>query len=597
MKFITVHGTGDNIADPDDPKWWQPESDFSRDLLAQAGGGKIVPFVWDGKNDELSRRDAAEKLLWELTEYDEREEDVTLIGHSHGGSVISTALKLATSTKRDFDHIKGVITVGTPFIRMKPQRWLWERLDFSGQLALLYSIFLTFLVISSFITIVIFGVSMTDAGQMGEAAEMVQQRKGMDEYAVQVQQMEAQIEAARNDRTVALATISSSMLFIGLTWYMLLRSQRRIRALHSKQVAQEFHDQFSLVWTALFDKRDEAINGLRRVYDLNLTLMQPTQSRGFLRLVVVLIVVFFLGSAVVADELLGALEIARDYLPGWTFMSDPQVQAWLQWYAEESIAADVHWTLWSSIAEPLAFEIMLWYNINIAPSLTFLPDFVNATAYDDRGQPTFALSFLIDVISVLSKLLIVIAVFPLTDIINRLFFGNFLARRLNAAFGNQVKRQALGNTTKGEDVAGVGRVPQGWDDSHAVPMSEKASLALCEFAADHAKESLLNVQNVLADDTIHTDHNLIDELTEQLSWRELIHTSYFRVPESKEFIIHETLRRVGIRPVAQTRNSNANEAMTDYNGKGPEITPLPPSAHQPAEQAYPVLRRPGVPQL
>ncbi|MCI5047933.1 MAG: hypothetical protein MRY59_10550 [Aquisalinus sp.] len=586
MKFITVHGTGDDIPDSADPKWWQPESDFSKDLLEKAGGGEIIPFMWDGKNDELSRRDAAEGLLWELIQYDEREEDVTLIGHSHGGSVISTALRLATSTERDFDHIKGVITVGTPFIRMKPQRWLWERLDFSGQLALLYSIFLTFLVVSSIITVVIFGVSMTDAGQMGEAAEMVQQRKGMDEYAVQVQQMESQIEAARNERTVALSTIASSLLFISLTWYLLLRSQRRIRALHSKEVARDFHDQFSPVWTALYDKRDEAINGLRRVYDLNLTLMQPTQSRGFLRLVVVLIVVFFLGSAVVADELLGAMEIARDYLPGWTFMTDPQVQNWLQWYAEESLAADVHWTLWYSIAEPLAFEIMLWYNINIAPNLTFLPDFVNATAYDDRGQPTFALSFLIDVISVLSKLLIVVAVFPLTDIINRLFFGNFLARRLNAAFGNQVKRQALGNTTKGEDVAGVGRVPQGWDDSHAVPMSEKASLALCEFAADHAKESLLNVQNVLADDTIHTDHNLIDELTEQLSWRELIHTSYFRVPESKEFIIHETLRRAGIRPTDMTRKSASNEA-----------TRLLQSAPPPAEPAYPVLRRPGDPQL
>ena len=214
VTFITVHGTGDHLEDASDRKWWEPNSDFSRRLLSEAGGGKVVAFKWSGANDEIARREAAEDLLWKLRDFDERGEEVVLVGHSHGGSVINTALKLSMSMQRSFSNIKSVITVGTPFIRMKPQRFLWERLNFAGQLAFLYSVSLFLLLISAIATIFIYQAS---TGEMTEMTQAVNEMKQTSEYADNgpytdnVREMETTVEEATQEVTVAWATVASPL--------------------------------------------------------------------------------------------------------------------------------------------------------------------------------------------------------------------------------------------------------------------------------------------------------------------------------------------------------------------------------------------------
>ena len=101
--IITVHGTFAHANAPDapagsaaDPQWWEIPSTFEHDLRelvdAREGQLEVKPFTWGGDNSEVERRLAGLRLSKELRELEARNEPYCVIGHSHGGSVVSTAL-------------------------------------------------------------------------------------------------------------------------------------------------------------------------------------------------------------------------------------------------------------------------------------------------------------------------------------------------------------------------------------------------------------------------------------------------------------------------------------------------------------------------
>ena len=534
VKFITVHGTGDETPDNVDPKWWQPESEFCQNLLKEAGGGEIVPFNWDGANDEISRREGAERLLWRLRDYHDRGQEIVLIGHSHGGSVIATALKFAANGERSFDNIKSVITIGTPYIGMKMQNRIWERLNLPGQLAFMYS---AFLAISAIVTLA--SVLVLNFSQPEITAQMAQMTDA--EYALEgAGDIQRQVEVAQEDQVANYSTITLSVIFIAITFIFIRRSQKRIKILYSKPAVERFFDTFNTRWLALYDKRDEAINGLMRVYDLKLNLLESSQLQGFMRLLLVFILVLFLGVSVVAGELLNAKELAAQFLTDWKFLANERLDTALLWLYEASPFSYVHETI-KEFSNNQAYNILLWYNEQMILNLN-QPNLIVNTIADEYGRDSFAVLFTTDAIVVIIKLLLIVMAFPIADILNKLFFGSFFAHTMNNVFGNQVRRQALGNTTKGEDLTGVTRLPNGWP-GEAQEFSEEASVALCNFAADNARHTLINIQDVIADASIQSDKSLVEALTEQLSWKELIHTAYFKVPESQKYIISEIVKK------------------------------------------------------
>ena len=102
---VTVHGTFAHSAGTADAlglnenadlQWWQAGSSFeahTRALIRGADGKlEFVPFVWSSVNSELARRNAGSSLLTMLRGLEARQENYCLIGHSHGGSVIASAL-------------------------------------------------------------------------------------------------------------------------------------------------------------------------------------------------------------------------------------------------------------------------------------------------------------------------------------------------------------------------------------------------------------------------------------------------------------------------------------------------------------------------
>ncbi len=85
--------------------------------------------MWSAHNSEIARREAASALLKVLRSLEDRGERYCVVGHSHGGSVISTALVESLVRRKPLDHLKAWITVGTPFIAMKKEPFLFTRLN------------------------------------------------------------------------------------------------------------------------------------------------------------------------------------------------------------------------------------------------------------------------------------------------------------------------------------------------------------------------------------------------------------------------------------------------------------------------------------
>ena len=149
---ITVHGTYAHIVgSPDAPapaelQWWQPNSSCERHIrqLVQAKDGNLdfMQFVWSGENSEHERRKAGSELLAMLRPLEERNESYCLVAHSHGGSVIACALVESVAKGRPLKNLKKWITVGTPFVALRKERFLFSRLTLPRRVVLVATLML-----------------------------------------------------------------------------------------------------------------------------------------------------------------------------------------------------------------------------------------------------------------------------------------------------------------------------------------------------------------------------------------------------------------------------------------------------------------------
>src|SRR5690606_31638308 len=146
--FANSGGTADalNIGNGES-QWWQQGSEFEADLKALVAGAdgspvEIMPFTWSSLNSEIDRRNAGSALLTTLRGLDARGEPYCIVGHSHGGSVIASALIESVAKNRPLTHLKRWITVGTPFVGMRKERFLFTRLTLTRKVVFVASFML-----------------------------------------------------------------------------------------------------------------------------------------------------------------------------------------------------------------------------------------------------------------------------------------------------------------------------------------------------------------------------------------------------------------------------------------------------------------------
>src|SRR5262249_16729421 len=136
--IIAVHGTFAHSweapadAPPPEPQWWEPSSTYEKEfrdaVYGQDGKFDVTHFKWSGDNSELGRRRAGRDLLRRMHALEEKNEPYVVVGHSHGGSVVGSALLQAAARKDPLPNLKRWITIGTPFVKLKKEQWLFTRL-------------------------------------------------------------------------------------------------------------------------------------------------------------------------------------------------------------------------------------------------------------------------------------------------------------------------------------------------------------------------------------------------------------------------------------------------------------------------------------
>jgi hypothetical protein len=119
-QVILVHGSFATASEVEGKSWWQRGSSFHQFLSRTLPFAECQPgaklFTWTGLNSERERRRAGHRLAEKILEHEHAGQPYHLVGHSHGGSVVWHALT-ELHHRWTLDHLRGVVTVGTPFLR------------------------------------------------------------------------------------------------------------------------------------------------------------------------------------------------------------------------------------------------------------------------------------------------------------------------------------------------------------------------------------------------------------------------------------------------------------------------------------------------
>lgn len=239
--IFTIHGT--NATGPETgERWWQKGSPFAQCLseLVEAEDGvlKFRPLIWDGMNSEVSRRTAGAQLYRDMCGVEKAGEAYCAIGHSHGGSVTAAALLLAAARGTPLSNLSRWLTVGTPFIEMRKQRWLFSRLGTLGKTA--YVSMLSFFA-------VLCGLLIYQPPREGAGIDLV---------------------------LVGILLFAFLVPFLLLSFWLWFLNSRALFG-YRRKVKAAFKDVYSGRWLALWHGSDEAIQGLRALGGVSLPIFSP----------------------------------------------------------------------------------------------------------------------------------------------------------------------------------------------------------------------------------------------------------------------------------------------------------------------------------
>jgi hypothetical protein len=267
--IITVHGTG--ATGPEEGEaWWQKGSPFEKHIreLVESNNGNLEfkPLIWDGQNSETSRRNAAERLYEEVNQLETNEQRYCLIGHSHGGTVITTTLLLSGSERDRLPNLSRAITVATPFIRSTKSFWLFSRLGLIGKSAL--------------VTLSMFAVAYVGmlVGLLTEFFQQPSLREAWDTIW---------------SSGLLLGEIPAWILGLSVPYGILQMINNRRFYMYRSKARKFAANKFGRRLVFLRHQNDEAINGLKHLTDLDLVIFPKHFAVGPLAFSSLFVPLFF----------------------------------------------------------------------------------------------------------------------------------------------------------------------------------------------------------------------------------------------------------------------------------------------------------------
>ena len=273
----------------------------------------------------------------------------------------------------------------------------------------------------------------------------------------------------------AAGNIGLALFVVGVAMLLALRTNERRG--HSwfdnKQKAQVDAD-YARRWLGLWHREDEAISALFNIKGVSGAIIPTTFLQPFVAIVQIVIVLLF--GVVFLLEVLGAIENARILEPTIMFLTGETV------------------VQYDEIGAARSFQVI--------------------------GLMIALLIFVVSIVTLVLKLL-------------ARLFGIFLAPALNKVIWVSVKERAWGDDLLKEAVHSVNAYPPVFERQFA-PLPNSIATPLKAHSDGHAISTLNKVRLILgmaSDSNNASAPDLKTELNEALKWKELIHTSYFDVPE------------------------------------------------------------------
>ncbi|HEX2842825.1 hypothetical protein [Hyphomicrobium sp.] len=599
---VTVHGTfahsagtadALNIGEQGEAQWWQQGSTFEADLKNMVEGAdgqplEVIPFTWSSLNSEVDRRSAGSALLKALRTLDARGEPYCVVGHSHGGSVISSALIESVAQRRPLTHLKRWVTVGTPFVGMRKERFLFSRLTLTRKVLFVASLMLLMMFLF-YVAGELFGNGFR----------------------------------SRSERYYTGLLFSGLMMSLPMAFFYLVFRYFDGKELkgYSKGAVQRAQQYYGDKWLPLCHKDDEAVQGLRFLPKVQLHFFEKNFAASTLTkasvLALPLAYLFVVTSpsvmlgisnflqtkvydvqefveedsaATKAREELFSLgqrmrqmreqsetntlnpTAAEDARRGAEDLRQQlrekrrQIEQMLPEFADVERAQRFKRRFLQKDGKPCEGGQLCGgghdYALNSKLLFHVVTDELSSAVVDDTylgGRAGGIVRLLLPIVFVpLVFALLALGVLAVIEYLAA-FISKYLSIALNYLTLAEVKRSTFGNDTEGEVVVGADYGPS-WLEPVTCLLPDEVSNRISAHSNAMAAESIAKFRNAISTlafaEGEDTKQGLISNY---LSWKELVHTSYFDVP---------AFRKIVVRAISQAEDFQPTHAFTldrDYD--------------------------------
>ncbi len=175
-----------------------------------------------------------------------------------------------------------------------------------------------------------------------------------------------------------------------------------------------------------------------------------------------------------------------------------------------------------------------------------LPIFSSIKNYFSQNSVVLAALMLGPVIYMAGAILIVALANVLARVVSR-----FLSTALDKLAWRQIRASAYGNDTQGEDALSAAGTPEA-SLGPKLPLPAALEGEISQSADAAAATSVSKLRASIHRLAFAEDERARSDLvSEYLTWDELIHTAYFRVPRFNKLVAHAIANSKGFRPTAQ----------------------------------------------
>ncbi|MFY0614683.1 MAG: hypothetical protein JXQ99_24345 [Hyphomicrobiaceae bacterium] len=602
--ILTVHGTFAHIEIPGESDnsasstsyWWRPDSPFNAELksLVQGPDGSVdvQPFVWSGDNSERERRRAGRALYEQLQHLESTGAPYCIVAHSHGGSVVSAALLQAAARNQRLPGLTRWITIGTPFVELRRERFLFMRLP----------IILKAMYVASFMLLMIFlGATI---GRVWEGSISVENTRALWRLGV--------------------GGIFAALPVIVFLLIAIVR-ERSQRFFYRPRIMRRAKEYFGARWLALTHEDDEAVRGLGSLRAVKL----PIFDRQFAVPLLSLMSVFMLPAvyliAINSPSLMTGLadmlrmhvyqldELAAQSasyqqsrrtlrsIRGNMRSAQKRAQDDLQPLAEREAAKrtvqeqrrvlrDQRKRLQEAFPELPKLQRAHRFKrkflqknnrpcnggrlcddgenraLNAQLLLHLITDEVASLFVDDevrRSSVGRIASYLLPVILVPVVLGGIAILWVLLVQVFARWFSRIASRWLDAMTWAQVRRSAVGNDTEDEIALGTAPYPR-WVGAGQPFLPLAISAEITQSSNDATFKSLGKFRNALSELAFFEGRKSeSDNVLAYLNWNELIHTSYFVVPSFTRLVAMAVVRGGGFQASPKLAETAHGDAWLD----------------------------------